>query len=115
MQVTIEHRFTSLNEYILAERTSRFRAADIKKRETEIARLSVIGSRPIALYPVEIICQWFRTDQRTDPDNIEFAVKFILDGFVKAGLLKSDGWKFIKSISHEFTLASHDYVIVDIQ
>lgn len=114
MQVTIDYRFTSLNEYISAERANRFMAAEIKKRETEIARLSAIGYRPVTVYPVEIICQWFRQDQRTDPDNIEFAVKFILDGFVKAGLLKNDSWKFIKSISHEFDLASHDYVIVNI-
>lgn len=115
MQVTIDYRFTSLNEYIKAERTHRFKAAEIKKQGTEIARLSAIGYRPITIYPVEITCLWFRTDQRTDPDNIEFSIKFILDGFVKAGLLKNDGWKFIKSISHNFELADRDYVIVDIQ
>ncbi len=115
MQVTIDYRFTSLNDYITAERTSRYAAAEIKKRETEIARLSAISFRPLKAYPVDVTCLWFRKDQRTDPDNIEFSIKFILDGFVQSGLLQSDGWKFIKSISHRFELAERDYVIVDIE
>jgi len=115
MQITIDYKFTSLNDYIAAERTNRYIAADIKKRETEIARLSAIGKDTRTLfYPVEISCLWFRKDQRTDPDNIAFGIKFILDGFVKANLLKGDNWKFIKGIGHSFYLAEYDYVIVDI-
>ncbi len=78
-------------------------------------RLSALNKDNRTLvYPVELSFFWFRKDQRTDPDNIAFSAKFILDGFVQAGLLKSDGWKFIRSIHHEFDLSIRDYVIVNI-
>lgn len=117
MQVNIDYRFTSLNDYVAAERTNRHIAAKIKREETEIARLAAFGKQPIGgkfVYPVEIVCQWFRKDGRSDPDNIAFSIKFILDGFVLAGLLQSDGWKYIKNIRHEFNKSLDDYVIVDI-
>lgn len=115
MQINIDYRFTSLNDYISAERANRYAAAKIKETETEIARLSALNkSNRTLVYPVDINCTWFRKDARTDPDNISFGIKFILDGFVKAGLLKGDNWKFIKHIGHGFEISNYDYVIVDI-
>lgn len=114
MKVTIDYRFTTLNEYIDAERTNKFAAVQIKKRETQVAQLAAGGLELRTPYPVEILCRWFTKSTRTDPDNIAFGIKFILDGFVKSGLLKDDSWKFIKSITHEFNESTQDYVIVDI-
>ena len=112
-EILIEHRFTSLNDYIEAERSNKYIAAHIKKNETEIARVSALTSGvTIDRYPVSILFQWHRTDQRTDPDNIQFGAKFILDGLVKAGVLENDSWKHIKGIQHEFFLSAHDYVTV---
>lgn len=116
MQITIDHRFTTLNEYILAERGNRFAAAKIKEQETEVARLAALGHifTPVS-YPVIVNCQWFRRDKRTDPDNIQFGIKFILDGFVKAGVLAGDNWKFIKEINNHFSESNFDFVIVNIE
>lgn len=114
MQVTIDYRFTTLNEYISAERANKFAASQIKKRETYAAELAASGKQLRTVYPVDVVFQWFVKSTRTDPDNIAFGAKFILDGFVKAGLLENDSWKFIKSISHEFNVSDDDYVIVDI-
>jgi len=114
IQILILYRFTSLNDYIEAERTNRNIAAKIKRQETEIARYAALSTEPVDKYPVSIVCYWYRKDQRTDPDNVAFAIKFILDGFIKAQLLKGDGWKYIKEINHKFILDDNDYVIVDI-
>lgn len=35
-------------------------------------------------------------------DNIAFAKKFILDALVKKGVLKDDGWKWVKGFTDEF-------------
>jgi len=113
-QVTIEYRFASLNEYINAERSNKYFASVIKKRETEVARLNSNGIAPVTTYPVDITFQWFCKKSRTDPDNISFAQKFILDGFVASGLLKDDSWKFVSSLKHEFNESELDYVIVNI-
>lgn len=115
MQITIDYKFTTLNEYIDAERSNKFAASVIKRRETEVAKLSSSGKRQLKAYPVDVTFQWFMSSTRTDPDNIAFAEKFILDGFVASGLLKDDSWKFIASLKHEFNKSEKDYVIVDIE
>lgn len=112
MKIIIDYRFTTLNEYIDTERANKFAAAKIKERDTHAAQLAANGKESFMVYPVKIVCHWFLKSTRTDPDNIAFGIKFILDGFVKAGLLKGDGWKFIKSITHEFSVDTQDYVIV---
>lgn len=114
MQVQIDYRFVSLNDYISAERTNRHIAAKIKKTETEAAQKSASDSLHVRVYPVDVVFQWFRSDRRTDPDNIAFAQKFIFDGLVLAGVLRDDTWKSIASIKHEFNVSDRDYVIIDI-
>ena len=114
MQINIDYRFTSLNDYISAERSNRYEAAKIKETETEIARLVSLNKEDSLTYPVDVSFTWYRRDQRTDPDNISFGAKFIMDGFVKSGLLKGDNWKYIRSLHHEFELSNRDYVVVDI-
>jgi len=114
MIVTIDFRFTTLNEYILAERTHYRKAAAIKKSETEVARLAVLNKHAVSMYPLDVVCRWFRVNERTDPDNIAFGIKFILDGFVDAGVIAGDAWKHIRSIRHEFHTASYDYVVVEL-
>ena len=93
--IFFDGEFTSLNDYINAERTNRHIAAKIKKYETQRVRLCAIGVLPIEKYPVRIKFTWFRMDHRTDPDNVAFAKKFILDGLQKAKVMKGDGCRHI--------------------
>ena len=113
--VYIDYRFTTLNDYISAERANKYAAANIKKQETEIARLLALDVKPVEHYPIDITFVWFRKDERTDPDNIQFGAKFILDGFVQAGFLKGDNWKYIEAIHHRFVKYTSDCVNVIIQ
>ena len=94
MLLVIRGELTSLNEYINAERTNRFRAAKIKKEETERIyyeckeqKLQRIRGAKKAVFT------WFSKNERKDFDNIEFAQKFIWDGLVMAGVLLSDTQK----------------------
>ena len=114
MQIGIDYDFTSLNPYIDAERANRYAAANIKKTETTVAQLAAMDRQPIRDYPVKVKFTWFRKDERTDPDNLAFACKFILDGFVKGKLLEGDQWKHISGICHEFKKSSNNYVVVEI-
>ncbi len=45
---------------------------------------------------------WYRSDRRTDPDNITAGQKFVFDGLVSAGVLRGDGWRYVRSIKHDF-------------
>lgn len=95
MKYVIEGEFCDLNTYIDAERTNRFRAANIKRQETDRAAWSVVGKGKVTEYPVIVTFTWYVKDQRKDVDNIDFARKFILDGMVNAHVLEDDNRKHV--------------------
>jgi len=55
------------------------------------------GMVPMKRADIGII--WVEKDRRRDPDNIMAGKKFILDGLVKAGILKNDGWRQVGSFT----------------
>jgi Holliday junction resolvase RusA-like endonuclease len=87
-------QFTSLNDYISAERGNKYQAAVIKRSETQRVQICAMqaGLRPVQHYPVALTFTWIRKNRRSDPDNIVAAKKYILDGLVRAGVLRDDGW-----------------------
>jgi len=94
MKIFINHKFTTLNEYIKAERTNRYLAANIKREETLAAFYSTRNyAKEIQKSdkPLKIIFRWHLKDRRIDLDNASFAKKFILDGLVLAKAIKNDG------------------------
>lgn len=104
-EVWIPGELTDLNAYIGKERASKFAAADAKRRDTETCAGHARGCRmldSIGRPPYAVTCFWFRSTRKKDPDNIAFAIKFVLDGLILAGVLENDGWKQIHSIRHVF-------------
>lgn len=101
----LKGEFTDLNNYINFERTNKYIAHSIKKTETERVWLECksqnIGKQKDGVF---IVFQWFMKDKRKDKDNIAFAKKFILDGLVLAGVLKSDGFDYISGFLDVFYL-----------
>lgn len=112
--IFIPDPLTTLNEYSNAERTNRYEAAEIKKVETERVRLACLGVLPIEKYPVRISFMWLCPNKRTDPDNIAFAKKFILDGLQKAGVLKNDSWDYVNGFSDTFNISPAGHVGVNV-
>lgn len=106
--------FTSLNDYIGAERSNRFQAAKIKKMETNRVALSCAGLSPIPsdAYPLMVHFDWYTSDARTDADNVDFARKFILDGLVSAGILENDSRRFIAGGSYLCHVDAHNPRVV---
>jgi hypothetical protein len=51
---------------------------------------------------------WHCKDKRKDKDNISAGKKFILDGLVEAGILKSDGFNYIASFHDTFFVDSQN-------
>ena len=101
---TIHDELTDLNAYIDAERTNRFVASKIKKRETErVAWEAKAAKLPkITEYPVHITYTWYTKDLRKDVDNVAFAKKFIHDGLVEAGVLEGDSRKHVAGFTDRF-------------
>jgi Holliday junction resolvase RusA-like endonuclease len=100
MKIYIPFQFTTLNEYINAERTNKYLGAKIKREETEIARLHFIGKTFTS--PLELKFTWFVATLGRDLDNLGFCCKYILDGMVKAEAIKGDNLNNVVRIVHEF-------------
>lgn len=50
---------------------------------------------------VQILCQWVEPDNKRDIDNIEAAIKFILDGLKKAKVIPDDSRRWVPKVTHE--------------
>ena len=93
-----------LNDYISAERTSRFRAASMKKQceSVVIHAARSLGKCQID-QPVYMIYHWYEPHRRRDKDNVSsFGRKVIQDALVKAKILPNDGWKEIIGFEDRF-------------
>ena len=92
------------NEYINAERTNKYKAAEMKRQAEHAvicaAKQQLRGVR--FTKPVYMAYTWTEPNRRRDKDNIAFARKFIQDALVKAKILRNDGWAEIAGFSDTF-------------
>lgn len=91
-----------LNEIIEAAKGSGGRGAGyarMKRQWTETVWALAKAARIDKPGPFErrvlMVFDWVERDKRRDPDNFCASRKFVLDGLVKAGVLKGDGWRHI--------------------
>jgi Holliday junction resolvase RusA-like endonuclease len=113
MKIYIPFQFTTLNDYINAERTNKFKASTIKRKETEIARLHFIGKK--FQTPLELKFKWFVATLGRDLDNLGFCCKYILDGMVKAKCIQNDNLNHVVKITHEFEKSKKIGVEIEIE
>lgn len=100
----IKYQYTTLNKYIAAERSHRQKAAKIKRDETFATKMMLLGKAKLKT-PCGIRFTWHIKNRRTDPDNIAFAKKFILDGMVAANLIPNDTMKHITHFEDKFIIS----------
>lgn len=115
-EITCEIRLKlpSLNDYVNACRTNRFKASKLKKDiENEIGLF--IGGLPRFENPVNIAFKWVESNKRRDYDNVSFAKKFILDALVKYGKLKDDNRRYVNGFSDSFEYGDETKVILTIR
>lgn len=104
----IDGRLPSLNEMISANRTSRYKGAELKRKyqkPLERSFKSQAHGRKIENHADVRI--WFYEPfdgkHRRDDDNVIAGTKFILDALVQCGILKDDNPKFVHVIPERFT------------
>lgn len=102
-QLILDGQFCDLNSFISANNRNRYISSKIKKEETERVKYACLDSdlETITECSDFIFC-WYVPNKRKDPDNVAFAVKFILDGMVSSGVLPTDSMKFVSGLSHVF-------------
>lgn len=114
IKIRLDIEYPSLNEYIQAERSNRYKGAKLKKDYTEATQMMVARYRGAVTRKADIHFEW-HTSRRVDPDNLDFARKFVLDGLVRAGVLIDDNQKYIGRLSSEVVKDKQGYVIVVIK
>lgn len=105
MKITIPGELTDLNKFINSQRANKFGGNNIKQVNTDKCRNAFLLAKAAGFKvngPVFLKITWFCKNKRKDKDNIAFALKFIQDGMVAAGVIKNDGWKEIDGFSHRF-------------
>lgn len=104
MKLIIPGQLPGLNEYINAERSSKYQGAAMK-RQAEHTIIMCIKQQLRGVRfdrPVHMTYRWIEPNMRRDCDNIAFAKKFIQDALVKAGVLENDGWAQIAGFADLF-------------
>jgi Holliday junction resolvase RusA-like endonuclease len=88
---------------------------DKRHFEKKVADLCVIQNlKPVDRVRLKVEFKERRLSR--DPDNIQAGIKFILDGLVKANILKDDDFSHVREIQYNFrTNAEHDEIKVEIE
>lgn len=103
--LVIHGRLCSLNEYIAAERSNKYKAAKMKHENESIVMIAIKQQlKNVKIEkPVYMEYTWVEKNKRRDLDNISsFGRKVIQDALVNAAVLKNDGWKQIVGFSDRF-------------
>ncbi len=115
----IPRKLPTMNEIIDAAKTSRYAYARQKEEYTDLVAGTVGLTFRFRKFDIKgkvwISITWVEKNMRWDPDNIVAGKKFILDGIVKAGLLKNDGWKSIAGFTETWELGKEPGVWVEVR
>lgn len=100
LKVIIKGELPDLNTEINEAKKHWSYYAKHKQYWTNYIALTVQSQKlPKIISPIKPKFIWYTKNERKDCDNISFAKKYILDGFVKAGLIENDNRKCIKGFN----------------
>lgn len=111
---TVPTKLPSLNDYIRANRTNVYKAAEMK-RNIEYCIKAYAHDLPEIRKPVKLHFHWREQNKRRDLDNIASAKKFILDALVSLGVLENDSQKYVVGFSDDFSVTGEAGVMVEIE
>lgn len=101
----VEGKVPSFNQVIAMTKTYWGNYAKLKRDWTnKVVAAAVISEMP-PRDEIFLSLEWHEKNKRRDPDNISYAVKFVLDGLVKAEIIKRDGWGVVKGWDNQFSLS----------
>jgi len=98
-RIVLDYNFENLNEMIRLSRGNRYGANNQKKQEMQYVRLATMKVPKIIEYPIKVEVIWHVKNKNFDLDNK--IVKNILDGLVKARILKNDNYNCINEITYK--------------
>lgn len=107
-------KFPSLNEYVNACRTNKYKGAQMK-RDIEGKIYPYIEPMPRFNTPIKIKFTWVEANKKRDFDNVAFSKKFVLDAMQKYGKLENDNRKCVVGFSDSFELGDSFGLMLEIE
>lgn len=107
MKIIIPGELPTLNKYVDKERANKYGGATLKRKATSLCAVycRVAKNQGLRIVgKVDINLHWYVKNRRQDKDNIRFAIKFIQDGMMAAGLIENDGWQQIGDYHDTFSV-----------
>ena len=101
-EITIPGELPNLNAALAGAKRHWSSYAQIKKQQTNKVAWIAKGQLKPVTPPVDLVFEWTTKHKRVDPDNVSHGAKYVIDGFVNAGILPDDGRKTVKSLTHLF-------------
>ena len=98
-RIILDYKFENLNEMIALSRGNKYLANIHKKKEMEYIKWATLKCPKITQYPIKIQAIWHTKNRCFDLDNK--ILKNILDGLVKANILKNDNYNCINEITYK--------------
>lgn len=111
MRLFIKYDFINWNEYIKAERGSKYHANAIKQAEKNYIVFTV-KQKYKGKYPVTLTIRPHFQNKRRDLDN--FRLKGLIDGLVAAGVIVNDNLNYINKINIEAVFSDIEGVEIEI-
>lgn len=99
MRIELDYKFENLNEMICLSRGNKYYANVHKKKEMEYIKWATLKCHKITEYPIKVQVIWHVKNRCFDLDNK--VLKNILDGLVKAKILKNDNFNCINEINYK--------------
>lgn len=108
-----------MNEVVAAAKSGRGRGNAYARQKAVwtncVAVAAMAAGCKLVPSPVTVSCVWHESSARRDPDNVQAAVKFVLDGLVDAGVLRGDGRADIAAVRHEVVTSKTPGVAVTVE
>uniref|UniRef100_A0A6M3LCG0 Uncharacterized protein n=1 Tax=viral metagenome TaxID=1070528 RepID=A0A6M3LCG0_9ZZZZ len=101
--ITIRLPLPQLNDVLRESKAHWAAYAGPKKKITRaIAMQAMAESMPRIYDAYNVDMLWYPPNGLVDPDNLAHGAKYILDALVLGGTLPGDGYKWVRSLNHEF-------------
>ena len=111
IELYIPEKFAGMNEYITANRTNPHAGNNMKHKYQDIIKAYLLEYKcrervKGILTPIYISYTFYEKNRRRDLDNISgFFHKVFQDALVETGILKDDGWDYIRGFSDSFKVS----------
>ena len=92
---------------------TRYKGNSVKQQDTNVVMWSLMNKAPIKT-PCKLKFTWLIKNKKTDPDNIAFSKKSVLDGMVKAHIIPDDTHKYIIGFVDEFEISDKVGVRIEV-